>query len=139
MRPAIEAQLDKVQVELDDAKADGDLRNQCLYPLQQLKARIETQTSIAHIAQAKSNAVDLADAAFTRIEAWAKAQQKPATGENVNEKPSKPYVKPRRVIQAAALTPKPYLETQDDIDAYLDKLRTALEKAIADGDRIEVR
>ena len=48
-------------------------------------------------------------------------------------------MKPRRVIQAAALTPKPYLENQGDVDAYLDKLRTALEKAIADGDRIEVR
>jgi len=35
--------------------------------------------------------------------------------------------------------PKPYLETQDDIDAYLDKLRTALETVIAAGDRIEVR
>ncbi|NBC14488.1 MAG: hypothetical protein GVY09_14340, partial [Gammaproteobacteria bacterium] len=37
VRPAIDAQLAKVQVELDDAKADSDLRNQCLYPLQQLK------------------------------------------------------------------------------------------------------
>jgi len=58
---------------------------------------------------------------------------------NVNDKPSQPYVKPRRVIQAAALTPKPYLETQDDIDAYLDKLREALEQIIAVGDRIEAR
>ena len=59
--------------------------------------------------------------------------------DDVNDKPSKPYVKPRRVVQAAALAPKPYLETQDDIDAYLDKLRTALEKAIAAGDRVEIR
>ena len=137
MRPAIDAQLAKVQVELDDAKADGDLRNQCLYPLQQLKARIETQTSIAHIAQGASSAVDLADEAFRLIEAESKAVAKKP--DNVNDKPSKPYVKPRRVIQAAALTPKPYLETQEDIDAYLDKLRTALEKLIAAGDRIEIR
>jgi hypothetical protein len=32
-------------VELDDGKADGNLRNQCLYPVQKLKARVETQTS----------------------------------------------------------------------------------------------
>jgi hypothetical protein len=54
-------------------------------------------------------------------------------------KPRKPHVKPRRVIQAAALVAKPYLEAQDDIDAYLDKLRTALEELIAEGDRIEMR
>jgi hypothetical protein len=56
----------------------------------------------------------------------------------VEDKP-KPVVKPRRLIQAASLVPKPYLETQADIDAYLDKLRTALEKVIAAGDRVEIR
>jgi hypothetical protein len=137
VRPAIDAQLAKVQVELDDAKADGDLRNQCLYPLQQLKARIETQTSIAHIAQAETQAVELADDAFARIEAAAKAQPKPE--DECGDEKIKPFVKPRRVIKAAALVPKPYLETQEDIDAYLDKLRTALETVIAAGDRIEVR
>jgi hypothetical protein len=134
VRPAIEAQLGKVQVELDDAKADGTLRNQCLYPLQQLKARIEAQTSIAHIAQASTHAVDLADGAFRKIEASSKAEPPPG----VEDKP-KPVVKPRRLIQAASLVPKPYLETQADIDAYLDKLRTALEKVIAAGDRVEIR
>jgi len=68
-----------------------------------------------------------------------KAGAKEPDNVNVNDKPSQSYVKPRRVIQAAALTPKPYLETQDDIDAYLDKLREALEQIIAVGDRIEVR
>ncbi len=38
-----------------------------------------------------------------------------------------------------ALAPDGYLKTQADIDAYLDKLRGALEKVIADGDRIEIR
>jgi len=132
VRPSIEAQLAKVQVELDAAKAGGDLRNQCLYPLQQLKARIETQTSLAHIAQAATLAVELADEAFSKIEASSKVEPPPGVED-------KPVVKPRRLIQAASLVPKPYLETQEDIDAYLDKLRTALEKLIAAGDRIEVR
>ena len=44
----------------------------------------------------------------------------------------------RRVFKAAALVSQPYLEAQDDIDAYLSKLRTALEKVIADGDPIEI-
>ena len=81
--------------------------------------------------------MDLADEAFAKIEAPAKAVAKKP--DDVNDKPSKPYVKPRRVIQAAALTPKPYLETQADIDAYLDKPRTALKTAISDGVRVEIR
>ena len=135
--PEVEKQLAKVQVELDDAKADGDLRNRCLYPLQQLKSQVETQTSIAHIGQAATTAVDLADAAFAEIEAALKPKSRPPGA--VKEKLPMSYVKPRRVIKAAALTPKPYLETQDDIDAYLNKLRDALEQIIAAGDRIEIR
>lgn len=139
-RPVIAAQLDKVQAELEDAQAAGDLRNQCLYPLQQLKAQVEAQTSLAHIGQAATTAIDLADAAFARIEAALKAQAPvPGGVKDVNDHSRTPYVKRRRVIQAAALTPKPYLETQDDIEAYLTKLRTALEQVIAAGDRIEVR
>ena len=53
--------------------------------------------------------------------------------------PPKPYVKPRRVIKPSALAPEGYLETQAEIDAYLDKLGGAMEKVIAAGYRIEIR
>ena len=136
--PEVDKQLAKVQVELDDAKAGSDLRNQCLYPLHQLKERIESQTSLAHIAQAESLAVDLADQAFARIEVAFKTQPK-TPRDGINDRPSKPYLKPRRVIMPSSLAPAGYLETQADIDRYLDKLRSALEKAIAAGERIEIR
>ncbi|MEA3644034.1 MAG: hypothetical protein VBE63_29535, partial [Lamprobacter sp.] len=135
--PEVDKQLNKIQVELDDAKADGDLRNRCLYPLQQLKKQVEAQTSLAHIAQAESRALDLADQAFAKLE---EAVKPPGDG-NVNDvtPPTKPYVKPRRVIKPSALAPDGYLETKADIDAYLDTLRGALEKVVAAGDRIEIR
>jgi hypothetical protein len=136
--PAIDKELSKVQRELDTAQADQDLRNQCLYPLQQLKQQAESQTSLAHIAQAARRALELADAAFARIEAAIPPPpRKP--GDAVKDHPDTPYVKPRRVIKAAALTPEGYLETQADVDGYLSKLRAALEKGIAAGDRIEIR
>ena len=136
--PEIDKQLAKVQSELDAAQADTTLRNQCLYPLQQLKQQIAAQTSLAHITQAGIRALELADAAFAKIEAAVPPPpQQP--GDAVNEKPDQPYVKPRRVIKPAALAPEGYLETQADIDAYLDKLRGALETVIAAGDRIELR
>ena len=73
----IDAQLGKVQVELDDAKASTDLRNQCLHPLQTLKRQVETQTSIAHVDQAGQAAVDAADDAFAKIEATASQKKAP--------------------------------------------------------------
>ena len=59
----IDVHIAKVEVELDDAQASADLRNQCLHPLQTLKRQVETQTSIAHINQAQQSAVEAADEA----------------------------------------------------------------------------
>ncbi len=132
---AIEQQLDKVQVELDEAQASHELRNQCLHPLQSLKRQVEAQSSIAHIDQAAQRAEDLADDAFAKIEAAAK----PKTTTPVGDGPDKPYVKPRRVVRAATLAPKGFLETQADVDAYLGTLRQTLETAIGNNERIEIR
>lgn len=130
----IEVQIRKAQVELDDAKASSDLRNQCLHPLQSLKRQVESQSSIAHIDQAPNAAVEMADEAFRKIEAA--AEQAPKRG--VGDDTPKPYVK-RRVVKAAALAPKALLETEEDVDAYLSKLRQALESAINSNERVEIR
>lgn len=130
----IEVQIRKVQGELDDAKASSDLRNQCLHPLQSLKRQVESQSSIAHIDQVPSAAVEFADEAFRKIEAA--AQQTPTSG--VGDDTPKPYVK-RRVVKPAGLAPKSLLETKEDVDSYLSMLRHALEAAIEAGERIEIR
>ena len=135
---SIQAQLGKVQVELDEAKAATDLRNACLHPLQSLKRQVETQASIAHIDQAGQAAVEAADEAFAKIEAAASQKKRTGTG-TVGDKDEQVYVKPRRVVKVAALAPPGYLETQSDVDGYLDRLRKALEHAIRAGERIEIR
>ena len=83
--PEIDKQLGKVQIELDAAQADHDLRNQCLYPLQQLKKQVEAQTSLAHIDQAGSRSVDLADQAFAKLEEAVKPPPKKPSGDKVND------------------------------------------------------
>uniref|UniRef100_UPI0025FD0BE6 BREX system P-loop protein BrxC n=1 Tax=uncultured Thiocystis sp. TaxID=1202134 RepID=UPI0025FD0BE6 len=136
--PGIDTQLAKIQVELDAAKASGDLRNQCLYPLQQLKGQVESQSSLAHIGQAAQQAIELGDAALDKIEAALK--KPPGKPPKIGDQDAPPvYVKPRRVVKATAFVPGTYLETQADIDAYLNKFRQALEAAIAAGERIEIR
>jgi hypothetical protein len=131
----IDAHIAKVEAELDAAQASNDLRNQCLYPLQSLKRQVETQTSIAHINQAQQNAIDAADEAIDKIEAASKANEHPGIG----DKEPPVHVKKRCIVQAAQLAPKGFLETQEDVDAYLSKLRQALESAINNNERVEIR
>lgn len=131
----IDVQIGKVQVELDDAKAAADLRNQCLQPLQSLRRQVETQPSIAHIDQARQTAIEATDVAFEKIEAASRQQDKGGLG----EKPPPIYVKKGRVVEAARLAPKSFLETQADVDDYLNKLREELESAIKNNERIEIR
>ncbi len=131
----IDAHIARIEAELDGAQASSDLRNPCLYPLQTLRRQVETQTSIAHINQAQDSAVEVADEAIDKIEAATKARAE----KDIAEKKPPVYVKKRRIIQAARLAPKAPLETQADVDGYLERLRGELEAAISAGERIEIR
>ncbi len=131
----IDVHIGKVEVELDAAQASADLHNQCLYPLQTLKRQVEKQASIAHINQTEQSAVEAGDEAFDKIEAASKPKKTPDVGET--EPPV--YVKKRRVVQASRLAPKGFLETQSDVDDYLNRLRQALESAINNDERVEIR
>ena len=128
----IDAHVAKVESELDAAQASNDLRNPCLYPLQTLRRQVEAQTSIAHINQAQQSAVEAADEAIDKMEAASKEK-------DIGEKKPPVYVKKRRIVQAARLAPKALLETQADVDGYLERLRQALEAAIGAGERVEIR
>ena len=131
----IDAHIAKVEGELDATDASTDLRNKCLYPLQTLKSQVETQTSIAHINQAEQSAQGAADEVFDMLEAASKPKEKSGIDE---EKPPV-YVKKRRIVKAAQLAPKSFLETQADVDSYLDSLRQELESANNNNERIEIR
>jgi hypothetical protein len=159
----IDVHIARIEKELDRVYAASDLRNQCLYPLQKLKHQVEKQDSIAHINQALDDARDALDEAFEKIEAASKAKPKPKPvgpvtppgptppkgggggggGEYDNKGTGEPtppvYVKKRTIVEAARLASGDFLETQEDIDAYLSKLRKALEEAVAAGERIEIR
>ena len=66
----------------DVAKVGGDvaLRSACVQPLEGLKARVQQDESVAHIAQAESEAVRAFDAAVARVEEYVRKQAvKPAT------------------------------------------------------------
>jgi len=147
----IDGHIETVRAELEAVQAEADLRNACLHRLQALRKQVEGQTSIAHIYQAQSEAEEARDAAFDTIEqaerkkVAAKPQPRPAsepaTATQPPVKPAPQFRKPV-VVQPASIArdlKKPYLETRQDIETFLDALRTRLQTLLDDEKRIEIR
>jgi hypothetical protein len=77
-------------------------------------------------------------AALSRIEAALKAKTPPPAQPGKTEPPA-PVVKSRCIIKPADFVNKPYLETSDDVKAFIEDLRQRLEAAIAKNERIQIR
>lgn len=138
---SLDAKLAEVQAKLGTAAATPDLSNKALRPLQDLKARIASQTSIAQImllqgagGDAMDDAINIIEAAVTKVPdqiAMPGNTAKPLqTGQ-----PNVPatIAKTTRVIRAAELSSKTYMETEADVDAYVSKLKDALLSTVRAG------
>jgi hypothetical protein len=135
---AIDAQFAEISKELDNVDADTGLKTACLRPLEDLRTQVEHEQSLAHIAQAKAEAVNALDKAITCIEAALKAKT-PLPAQPGKTEPTAPAVKPRCVIKPADFVNKTYLETPEDVEAFITDLRQRLEAAIAKNERIQIR
>ena len=105
----------------------------CLGPLDHLTASLEREQSLAHLAQTRGLAEEKLDLALTRIEEFLKAK---AEQDNT---PKPPAAKPRHTLRPADLVSAAFLETEDDIDAFLSKLQAELKAALDRGQRIQIR
>jgi hypothetical protein len=132
--------IEQVQSEVGAAGGDASLQAACLGPLETLRKQVERQASVAHIAQAEQQAQGAFDAALTTIEETLKptGPQLTPDGGATSDAP-KPTIKPRRVIEPSRLVLTTYLETLNDVHAFLDRLRAKMEDAIHKGERIQVR
>ena len=137
----IDSFLTVVAQELDVIDAEAALRAACTGPLQKLRSRVGSEESLAHMTQAKEDAQDAYDSAVTKIEEASKSSKLVMGGNGAGKSPSATVasVKPRRVIEPAKLMQSPYLETKTDVDGFLEKLRSLLEQAITNEERIEIR
>ena len=76
----------------------------------------------------------LKDEALTKVEQFLARKAKEGKTEQ-----DKPLVKPRRIVSPVNLVKSPYLESQADVDAFLDDLRKELIDALTKNERIEIR
>jgi uncharacterized protein YqeY len=145
---SIDAKLAEVQAKLGaSAATTSDLSNKALRPLQDLKTRLASQTSIAQILLLQGAGGDAMDDAINLIEvAGAKVPlhvdtQRERTKPLQTGQPNVPVpvAKTTRVIRAAELSSKTYLETEADVDAYLAKLKDALLAAVRAGQMARIQ
>jgi len=133
----IDAHIAAVTGDVQTAGGDPALKTTCLQPLERLRQQVGKLESLAHITQAETEAVREFDAAVKRIEAFVKKAAEQEGKRGGGGKP--PVVRTQRIIKPAQVVTKTYLETQDDIEAFLAELRQQLERAIAENERIQIR
>jgi hypothetical protein len=132
--------IEQVQSEVVAAGGDASLQAACLGSLETLRNQVERQASVAHIAQAEQQAQGAFDAALAKIEETLKLTGAPLSPDgSATPGPLKPTIKARRVVEPSKLVLTTYLETLEDVNAFLDRLRAEMEDAIHKGERIQVR
>ena len=150
----LEKKISEVSLALDQAHAQADLRNRALMSLQQIKLDIAAQTSIPQIHYLQEQSGNALDGAMDMISVAVSAAPKPTPQPDVakspddkatvivvgTEQPSHTVApKPAKVIRAADLSSKSYLETEAEVDEYLAKLKAELLAAIAAGQRARIQ
>ena len=147
---SINGKIAEVQTRLNAVAATSDTSNKALRVLQELKTKLASQTSIAKILYLQGQGGDAMDEAMAVIETAAMASAaKPAhvaapgdtaaplrTGQpNVPPPPAKTT----KVIRASEMSSKTYLETEDDVDAYVSKFKTELLAAVRAGQIVRIQ
>ena len=130
----IAGQTAVVSAEVSAAGGDESLKTKCLTLLEKLAKQVSTHESLAHIGQAESEAVRLKDEALAEVEHY--LMQKAEEGKAGQDKP---VVKLRKIVSPVTLVKSPYLESQSEVEAFLDDLRRELTDALTRNERIEIR
>ncbi len=124
--PRVEQTISELKQVLDQEQAGKDLRNEALYPLQQVKQKIEQERSIPDIHYLFSQLPDLYGQAVDRIE---------EKTTKVDPKPPKKTTK----IKLSNLGTKSVLETEEDVNTYVDKVRKELLGAIKQNQKVHIQ
>ena len=123
---AVSKQADVVMKEVAEAGLAEELMPAILSPLESLREKVIVQESLAHIGQAEFEAVKMRDMALDRLEQELARRVKPAP-------------RPRRIVFPCKYVPASYLESKEDVDTFLQRLRDELADALVKNERIEIR
>ena len=130
---AIQSNRSFIQKELNSSSLESTDKDRLLSRFDDLATEVESQTSIAHIEQAKHFAEREVDAALKEIEtADARRQSNP-------EATPTPPTRLVTSVNARDVAGGHILDSEDDVESYLAKLRAVLEAEIKQGHRIRIK
>ena len=133
---AIQGLLVGVADELKKEQTDESLQNRVTAELTSLLTNTIEATSIAHISQARDTAEVAFDRAMTAIE---EARKKTVPVGGGGDPPVPSSVKKRRSIEVRSMWSGGFIETQEDVDEFLSKLRAELEEALKADERVQIK
>ena len=148
-RQLVQAQIDhrieRVVLVLTQVHAPDELRNKALHPLQQCKKRIDTTDSIPQIVSEQLDAESHEAEAEQLINRYIEGQRQkePVKIQEPGTVPLKPQ--PKRTVTISPLevmvshSKTGFIETESDIEQYLNQLRNKLLNAVKAGDRVRIK
>ena len=128
----IQGLLEEVNNALGQISSSASLTASATAGLKKLLAAAESTTSIAHLMQARLQAQASYNSAMKAID----EAPRPKTPD---PKPPKPKLKRRRFVDPKLFCSGPVIETEQQIEDFLAKLRSELEAAIKAGDRVQLK
>jgi hypothetical protein len=124
----VESKISQVSALLKEHKAEPDFSNKLLYPLQEIKKKILTEHSIPQIITYSVNdAQEQFEEALESIDDAMQPKKDP-------DQESKPI----KTVKPANLKQKAYLETVEDVDVFVDKVKETLLEAVNNNIRIRI-
>lgn len=124
----VENLIGEISKTLDEYKADADLRNKALKPMQDTKKQLLQEQSIPGMFYQQNIAKEQIEKAIEIIENEAGKKPKPGTAP-----------KPVKFIKPAVFATKNYIETEEDIEEFLKALKQELLEALKKNSRIRIQ
>ncbi len=160
----VDIKINQLQAEIEKSGiGTPELSNKLLYPLQQVKADIDTETGISGIYMLQTETAEerLVDSMYEleraiqqsideanrkrKIEEQKENYGKGGQGDDTEKTPAPQPKPPKPVIEITAssvfnkVSTSVYLETQSDIDQFVEALKQELQDAVTNNKRVRIR
>jgi hypothetical protein len=136
---AIQKRLSLVETELASVSADLSFQKRVTDELEKLRDMAASESSLAHIEQAVALAETAFEKALEQISKWTPPDPGPDVGSaDLSPEPAPPAPKKIRTVAPRELAQN-FLETEADVNLFVDALKDQLMSALKSGQRIRIK